>query len=112
MWASAHKQIEGNEKSDKLARKNSANKFLGSEPGLRTPNYVVRGAIRDRVRKDHITCCGSAPGNTHGKLVINASFAKKTELLKLSRSQAKTVSRFLTGHWENVSLLRKNLHAM
>jgi hypothetical protein len=101
-----HSGVEGNEKTDQLAKFGADEPLLIPEPFCGITKKTTRRPIDLCAQSKVRMAWKHTPGQKHAKKMINKSSNKLTSgLLILSRNQMRLVVGLLTGHCH----LRKNL---
>lgn len=110
IWVPGHRNIDGNEMADQLARDGSAGLPVGPSPILPLSYGWVKSTIERWTRNTHFMRWTNSPEYGQSKIVLTSvsspSFAKS--LLKLSKKNLRRVTGFLTGHF----LFKKHLNSM
>jgi hypothetical protein len=98
LWISSHREIEGNETANQLARLGSERSFIGPEPACGISAGVVKKIVRDWTEREKkswecITGLRHAKGFLQGP-----SFKRTRELLKLNKNQLRWSTGLFTEH--------------
>ncbi|KAL1446330.1 hypothetical protein WDU94_005475 [Cyamophila willieti] len=108
-WIPGHRDIQGNETADKMARIGAGTKFIGPEPVLGLTKSTLKTRVKEWISDEANRTWNNSVGMRHSKLTLEGYSKKLTqEALALSRKQLRQVVSLLTGHGP----FKKHLHTM
>jgi ribonuclease HI len=108
MWVPGHRDIQGNEAADRLAKKATEKQFTGPEPYLGLHAGNLKMALEIWLLRAHTSEWNQVGGLRQSRLFLGGPQGKSRNMLCLSRTKLRMLVGALTGHcW-----LRKHLHTM
>ena len=98
-WVPGHIGVEGNERADLEANRAASEVTLGPEPFLPITTSIIKADIKKRIELDHRLEWESREDCRQSKEAIGWPKGKLAQkLLRLSRSDLRSVIEILTGH--------------
>ncbi|XP_045452992.1 uncharacterized protein LOC123662152 [Melitaea cinxia] len=98
-WIKGHNNTRGNDRADELARRGSSMSAIGAEPIMPLPSCWLKGQIRQRMKRKHITLWSEIEDCRQAKLALPEIDAKLARILiNLDRRQLRLITAALTGH--------------
>ncbi|CAG9820215.1 unnamed protein product [Phaedon cochleariae] len=99
LWVPGHQGVEGNEKSDILAKQGTESVFIGPEPYFGVTASAAKTTISGWAEGKTLTYWSELPGLTHSKAFLPKPWEKITrQILEWSRGNLRILTGLLTGH--------------
>ncbi|XP_048507937.1 uncharacterized protein LOC125500199 [Athalia rosae] len=100
LWVPAHEVIKGNIEADRLAKKGASRHGPDRGCQIEVPTKHIKKLAKRIARDKPAELWGNAPGMLHTRgLLKGPSSGLTEELIELSRTELRSVTGLITGHW-------------